>query len=292
MRPRRPALPRPVRPPVGQSLRRPPRPPPRRPLRQPLRPVLVAAALLLPAGAVAQEETPPGAERPAASRAPGTVIGRVVDDETGAPVRDVVLQLDGPARSETLSGREGAFRLRDVAPGVYELRVSHIAYGRATWMVNVPPGGTVELDVRLVPRAIALDSIVVRAEIQDPFLERGGYYQRKRRAVRGTFMEGDDLPPVSRVSTMLSQAPFVELRTGRSAFERVITIRHGGRECVPDVFIDGRPVPLAEGRIDELVLPGDVRAIEFYYGLNTPPEFILHPRMRPCGAIVIWRKRV
>lgn len=225
MRPRRPALPRPVRPPVGQSLRRPPRPPPRRPLRQPLRPVLVAAALLLPAGAVAQEETPPGAERPAASRAPGTVIGRVVDDATGAPVRDVVLQLDGPARRETLSGREGAFRLRDVAPGVYELRVSHIAYGRATRMVNVPPGGTVELDVRLVPRAIALDSIVVRAEIQDPFLERGGY-------------------------------------------------------------------PLAEGRIDELVLPGDVRAIEFYYGLNTPPEFILHPRMRPCGAIVIWRKRL
>ena len=261
--------------------------------RQPLRSVLVVAALLVPsAGAVAQEQTQAGAERPAASRAPGTVIGRVVDDGTGAPVMDVALQLDGPAERTALSGREGAFRIRDLAPGVYELRVSHIAYGEATRLVNVPPGETVELDVRMVPRAIALDSIVVRAEIQDRFLERGGDYQRKRAAVRGTFMEGDDLPPVSRVSTMLSQAPFVELRTGRSAFERVVTIRRGGRECVPDVFIDGRPVPLAEGRIDELVFPGDVRAIEFYYGLNTPAEFILHPRMRPCGAVVIWRKRL
>lgn len=253
------------------------------------RAVLAAAAALLPlrpAPVVAQ------GERPApAGRAPGSIVGRVVDDASGQPVEGVALRVDGPESRAGVSGPDGRFTVAGVAPGVYELRVSHIAYAEASRLLNVPEGETVALEVRVVARAIALDSIVVRAAIRNRLMVRDGYYDRKRRSVGGTFMEGDDLAPSGWTSTMLAQAPFVELHSGRSAFDRVVALRYLGRTCVPDLFIDGRPIPGAGGHVDDFVFPEDIEAIEVYHGLDTPPEFILHPRVRPCGAIVIWRKR-
>ncbi len=249
---------------------------------------VLAAGLVCSTASVAHAQAGPGGV-PAA----GTIVGRVVDDASGEPVEGVAVVIDGPDRAGVVSTADGTFRFSGVAAGIYEMKVSHIAYGEATHLVNVPPNGEIDLTVRLVPRAIALDSIVVSAHVANDFMLRGGYFDRKRTTIGGTFLEGRDLKNGGWASTILAGGvPSIVLESGRSGFDRVVAMRVSGRECIPDLFLDGMPVLGYGGHLDDWVYPEDIQAVEVYRGMDTPPEFVLHPGFRPCGAIVVWRKRL
>ncbi len=243
--------------------------------------VLCTLLALAPARALAQDP----------DTTPGKIVGRVLDDHGGKPVAGVALTLS-PSGAQRISDAAGDFVFQSVPPGVADLRVEHLAYGRTTRPVNVPAGGTVQLELRLVPRAIALDSIVVHVTLRDPALERGGYYDRKS-AGWGQYLEGRDLERPT-VTDIMRGVPRVDVVTGRSALDRIVIIREAATttsSCAPDVYIDHLFVPQGAFMLDEILRPGDVKAVEVYRGVaETPGEFIQHPRFRPCGAILIWTK--
>ncbi len=70
--------------------------------------------------------------------------------------------------------------------------MSHIAYGTATQLVNVPEGATVEVWVEIMPRAIDVGSIRVRVAVLNPGLDDVGFYDRTRFGF-GRFFDEMDL---------------------------------------------------------------------------------------------------
>lgn len=90
----------------------------------------------------------------------GAVEGTVVDADTGEPVADVQVGLQG-AGLGTLSGDDGAFRIEEAPSGRHTLRAQSVGYGTVDRDVRVPSGQTVELEIELSQKAIELSTITV-----------------------------------------------------------------------------------------------------------------------------------
>jgi carboxypeptidase family protein/TonB-dependent receptor-like protein len=95
----------------------------------------------------------------------GTVQGGI-HDEDGAGVFGVTVSLfRGESRVRaTDTDRLGSFRLSEVAPGAYEVRVQGIGYAEYVEAISVAPGATVELDLLVERSAVELEGISVEAE--------------------------------------------------------------------------------------------------------------------------------
>ncbi|MBX6363807.1 MAG: carboxypeptidase-like regulatory domain-containing protein [Gemmatimonadetes bacterium] len=222
----------------------------------------------------------------------GRVVGRILDDESGRPVPGVSVTLDGAGGSR-VTDAQGNFLFPSVPRGIRELVVEHLGYGRVARLVNVPPGETVQVDLRLVPAAIALDSVVVQVTIRNPVMERGGYYDRKK-AGWGYYLEGVDLRRAS-TTDILRGAPRVEVVTGQSVLDRRVRVvevgPYGPQYCEPEIYIDGHFIRGGADMLDEIIQPTDIQAIEVYRGMDTPLQFFHEAVFKPCGAVLIWTKR-
>jgi len=115
--------------------------------------VWLALALLLPAWAAAQET--------------GSVTGRVVNQETGAPLanaRVAAVAESGRTVASALSGADGQFRLTNLAPGTYTIVVTLVGYEEFRVQgVRVVAGETSMVGAQLVSSAFSLNPIVVSA---------------------------------------------------------------------------------------------------------------------------------
>lgn len=94
-----------------------------------------------------------------------TVQGQVRDDE-GAAVFGATVSLfqADERRYVTETDRLGSFRLSEVLPGSYELRVQALGYAEGVESVDVGFAATVDMDVRLERSALLLEGIAVEAE--------------------------------------------------------------------------------------------------------------------------------
>ncbi len=92
-----------------------------------------------------------------------SVSGTVIDQASGQPIADATVILDGRTLG---TDARGFFAFDDVAPGLYELSVQHLAYGVFTDEVRVGEL-SVRLDVFVSPTAITLDPIEVVVESRD-----------------------------------------------------------------------------------------------------------------------------
>jgi iron complex outermembrane receptor protein len=88
-----------------------------------------------------------------------TIAGRVIDAGTGQPLSEAQVYLRGGGAG-TLSNAQGAFRLQSPAGG-QTLVVELLGYLSTDQHVNVPEGGTVNVDVVLTSTALSLGGIVV-----------------------------------------------------------------------------------------------------------------------------------
>ncbi len=68
----------------------------------------------------------------------GTIAGRVVDGETGEPIADVQVRLEGTTRS-LVTDKDGRFEIADVDEGTHDLSVSMVGYALARRQVIVGP---------------------------------------------------------------------------------------------------------------------------------------------------------
>ncbi|MDX1661062.1 MAG: carboxypeptidase regulatory-like domain-containing protein, partial [Gemmatimonadota bacterium] len=96
----------------------------------------------------------------------GTISGRVVDAETGDPLRGATVQVVRPGGAEVAgapSGEDGGFRF-EVAPGTYSVVVTLLGHEtRRLDGIRVSADARRPVTVALVERAVALNPIVVTA---------------------------------------------------------------------------------------------------------------------------------
>jgi len=102
-----------------------------------------------------------------AAPAPGRITGQVIDQVSNAPLSVVQVYIPGTSLG-TLTDESGRYVLADVPPGLYTVEARRIGYATEhRENVNVPDGGTVQVDFILSVTALAMDELVVTG-VMDP----------------------------------------------------------------------------------------------------------------------------
>jgi hypothetical protein len=156
----------------------------------------------------------------AAPAAAQSLHGRVVDAATGAPVADArvsLLEPGGALVESVRSDPSGAFRLAAAVSGTYRVTADRLGYRvTLTREIELPPGVRLEVELRMSPAALVLDTAVARATA--------------RRGVHGVVLDDSTgLPVAGAAVTLKNQNGHDEARARtdeRGAFS--ITLRRAG----------------------------------------------------------------
>jgi hypothetical protein len=148
------------------------------------------------------------AQDPPLCEAPFDLPGQVRSTTDGSPVSGASVVL--PAiQLRVLTDGGGRFVARGVCPGPLELSISHLAFGTAGLTAIAAPGEL--LDVRLEPRAVPLEGLVVEVEPVVRQLERRRMaHGWKSDAVQFTGVPVEELP--------VSIPEFVAARAGHPLY--------------------------------------------------------------------------
>ena len=97
-----------------------------------------------------------------AGQARGSLQGRATDARSGAAVAGAAVVVTG---SQVTAGTDstGAYRISDLDPARYTVRVFAVGYAPAALDVAVPPGAAATADFALTPVAVQLPGVVVTA---------------------------------------------------------------------------------------------------------------------------------
>ena len=104
----------------------------------------------------------------------GTVSGRVVDSTTQQPLADVSVIVDGTGRG-AITQADGNFVIVGVPAGAHTVRVRRIGFSTPPVSVNVPAGGTANVQFALEHRVAVLEEVVTT-----------GYGSQRRLAITGS----------------------------------------------------------------------------------------------------------
>jgi carboxypeptidase family protein/TonB-dependent receptor-like protein len=223
------------------------------------------------------------------------VRGTVLDATTSAAVPSAaVVLLDSVGRQlgRVTTDQNGSFLLHLGASGQVRVRVDHTAY--ASYVSPSRALGaseTLTLEVRLEPRALALDSVVVRAQGRSHV---AGFHRRRAINAFGHFISRDEIdrrsPPrttelVRGVAGLaVVSVPF------RGRTYNVIAVRGGQTRCQPAIYVDGVPFEqqVPHSTLDELLAPAMLEGVEVYTtSSNAPAEFI---DPAGCGVVLFWTR--
>ncbi len=122
----------------------------------------------------------------AVSAQTATVSG-TVRDAAGAPMPGASVYLSGTTRGDA-ADRDGRYEIADVAPGAYRLVASIIGFEPALEDVTLVPGGTLEVDLVVVAKPLALGDVEVEAAFDDEWLRQ---FDRFYRAIVGESWRAD-----------------------------------------------------------------------------------------------------
>jgi hypothetical protein len=234
--------------------------------------LLFGSLLLAPAPALAQ-----------------TVLGTVVEEDTGSPVvgaRAEMVGADATMVARTETDQFGRFLLRVPRSGTFTLRLTHPFFTTVESAgVSVGPDETIEVSMRMARGAIPLDPIIVTARRTGRL---AGFHQRREQTGFGRFMVRSEIQrrPAARTTDLLRDMP--EIRIIRRGMEdNQITMRLG--QCVPSIFIDGMPVRQGPGSgLDRLLRPDALEGIEVYSGsAGVPAQFVVSDG---CGVVAFWTR--
>ncbi len=101
--------------------------------------------------------------RLAAQQRGATIAGRVLHAETGSPLPDVVVRIEG-LRVGVLTDSLGRYRISDIRPGPAVLRAERIGFAPARVPITVPSGGVLTRDIELAVQALEMEAINVTAD--------------------------------------------------------------------------------------------------------------------------------
>lgn len=232
-----------------------------------------------------------------------SVHGRVLDDETQAPVSAAMVVLTDPGgrtMQETVSDSGGFFRFEPVDRRAVRLEVSRLGYEDITTAVlRFDEYSFFRVEVRLAPDAVLLAplEVVARSSIASPVLS--GFENRRRSAAAGWFFTREEIEELSPalVSDVLARVPGVRLESSGRGTQRTVSMSRSaglaGGACPVQVYVDGfklNPSRSGAVAVDETVSPRSVEGIEVYRGLSSVPAPFMNPEAH-CGVIAIWTRR-
>jgi hypothetical protein len=126
--------------------------------------------------------------------------------------------------------------------------------------------------------------------------EIADFYDRMARRGFGYFLSREQIEargPGAQVTDLLRTMPGVQITPMSATFTgagNLVTMRGGIGRCLPDVYIDGVPVPQYAGSgVDDLLTPGMLEGVEVYTSTAGVPGTI-HARGN-CGVVAFWTKR-
>jgi TonB-dependent SusC/RagA subfamily outer membrane receptor len=91
----------------------------------------------------------------------GGLSGRVIDSSTKSPLVSAQVQILGTPRG-VATADDGRFRIANLRPGIYQVRVVRLGYKAVSRSVTVA-GDMVELELALSPVAVSLDEVITTA---------------------------------------------------------------------------------------------------------------------------------
>lgn len=102
---------------------------------------------------------------PAQDLAPGRVLGKLVDAETGDPLIGANVLLEGTTLGAS-SDLDGTFIIMDVPPAVYTVVVMYVGYSETrVENLKVQPDQAAKLDLSIKPEVIESEAVVVEAAL-------------------------------------------------------------------------------------------------------------------------------
>lgn len=222
----------------------------------------------------------------------GRLIGQVHDAVTDDPVAAATVFVPDRLRvAET--DRQGRFVLSGVPVGTQELNVRHLGYAPLSYVLEVSPGLTTEVEIGMVPDPVEMAPIVATAT-RSRRLEVQGFYERKLWSDvvgAGTFYTAEDIDrrrPVQ-ISQMIADESGIRLQCGARRTDcRLVNSRLSSGvtgACSLSFYVDG--LPTRGVALDDMVKPSEIAGIEIYKGLGSgPAEF---PPSR-CGLVAVWTR--
>lgn len=231
------------------------------------------------------------------------VNGRVLEEGADRPVagaRVTLINARGLAAARAVTDEEGRFHLRVRDPGAYRMRTERVGYQRVqSPEVTVDPGDTVQVELRMSTETVVLAPLTVigspRRLLRDAHM--ASFQWRQAHNPWGRFLGPERIRRLNpfHTSDILQHVPFVTVSGGLRRHvllgRGTRTITGGGGQCLPNVYVDGRPLRVsADFTLDELVIGSTVAAVEVYASpVSAPGEF--PARDNPyCGVIVLWTR--
>ncbi len=230
----------------------------------------------------------------------------VVVDSSGAPIADAEVAILALHKSLLTTDR-GAFRLRDIMPGTYQVVVRKIGWGPLNVAMAFAANQTAVQRIVLT-RVTVLEEVTVTVATPTPWR---GEFEENRRLGLGRFLTRDDLAKREgqTMTVLLQEMPGVALMRG-TAGHAWLTNRRGPRgtpftpdamdslqgaqpRCYAQVYLDNVPVFSAragEPLFDLSSISTDrIEAIEYYDGpAQTPMKY--SNLNSHCGVLVIHRR--
>jgi hypothetical protein len=217
--------------------------------------------------------------------APGRVTGLVTEEGGNRGLSDVEIVVLGQTEARTISNGRGRFNLRDLEPGLAEIRFTRLGYAPRTATLIVQPGIAVELTATMFTQPIELEAIEVT--VRSSYLERVGFYRRAGRWGRQfTRQDLDDINPMF-VSDLIRRVPGVRIRYGLNGAEAVNRRRTSMSlgACALTVYVDG----VRQFSNDLEGFPPEwLEAAEVYTGPGVPIEYRF---FSACGVVLLWTQR-
>lgn len=244
-----------------------------------------------------------------------SLLGQVVDAASSAPVAGALVRInDATARERLIVASDSAgWFTAPLPPGRYTLTVEHAEYPPLTGeSVRLTRNERVTVELRLGPRPIGMAPIHVRGRAPAPMIGPDPFYARmaQQRAIgQGTFITRDDLSRMATIGIheILNRDPDIMIVRVTNPGEQwrgdpgrhIVMMRRAGRECVPQLYVDGVRIGLSEELqrrdpflvtdLSMLIDPDAVEGVEIYRSpAETPPAL---RSTDACGTIVFWTRR-
>ncbi len=241
-------------------------------------------------------------------------IDGVVSDGFGRPLAAAEIIVDADHRA--ISNSRGEFSIKELPAGIVEFTARRIGYQPTTTAIEIDPGVTVHVAVKLVPVAVELGTMIIEGKALDRALWNTGFYQR-RDAGRGHYFDADFFKRSNvSIGGLLEGVAGVRVNRGTSGRGGPVPMGRmpNGGLCNLDVYLDGNYVPWAtQTGIDDVVNRDDVLAVEVYSSaMDKPPVIVgkggaggvgsigtvqlngsrmeIGSAFAECGALLVWTK--
>jgi hypothetical protein len=242
-----------------------------------------------------------------------TLDGKVTDG-FGRPLSAAEVIVDDEHRA--ISNARGEFRITDLEPGTIDFISRRIGYQPTNTTIQVEPGLTVHLAIKLVPVAIQLGTMIIEGKPIDRALWQTGFYQRQATGA-GQYFDAEYMKSHhASLGALMENVAAVSVERNNAGRGGSIALGRlpNGNACALNVFVDGRLIPWANTTgMEDVVNRDDVLAVEVYPRASEMPARIAG-RGGPtgvgligtvnlrgsaqqagattgeCGAILIWTK--